>query len=113
MDDAPGDPDRDCTPANRLYDSMGFQELDRLWSFTRSYVLDAKAYTPGTFEGWLYRITTNLFLDRAPYVQRVGGFSGSESSRSSLRSQPISDEESSSGADDSDRVSAVRSRAVS
>ncbi|MFG1819651.1 sigma-70 family RNA polymerase sigma factor [Kribbella sp. NPDC049174] len=22
------------------------------------------SYTPGTFEGWLYRITTNLFLDR-------------------------------------------------
>jgi RNA polymerase sigma-70 factor (ECF subfamily) len=22
-------------------------------------------YTPGTFEGWLHRITTNLFLDRA------------------------------------------------
>jgi len=24
------------------------------------------SYTPGTFEGWLYRITTNLFLDGAP-----------------------------------------------
>ena len=23
-------------------------------------------YTPGTFEGWLHRITTNLFLDQAP-----------------------------------------------
>ena len=23
------------------------------------------SYTPGTFEGWLHRITTNLFLDRA------------------------------------------------
>jgi ribosomal protein S18 acetylase RimI-like enzyme len=35
-DDAPpGDPERDRTPANRLYDSMGFRELDRLWSFTR------------------------------------------------------------------------------
>ena len=22
-------------------------------------------YTPGTFEGWLHRITTNLFLDQA------------------------------------------------
>jgi len=90
-DDAPpGDPERDRTPANRLCDSMGFQELDRLWSFTRSDVLDPKAY-----------------------VQGVGGFSGSESSRSSLRSQSISDEESASGADDSDRVSVVRSPAVS
>ena len=89
-DDAPpGDPERDRTPANRLCDSMGFQELDRLWSFTRSDVLDPKAY-----------------------VQGVGG-SGSESSRSSLRSQSISDEESASGADDSDRVSVVRSPAVS
>ncbi|MET7718542.1 GNAT family N-acetyltransferase [Streptomyces sp. NPDC005407] len=35
-DDAPpGDPKRDRTAANRLYDSMGFTELDRLWSFTR------------------------------------------------------------------------------
>ena len=23
------------------------------------------SYTPGTFEGWLHRITTNLFLDQA------------------------------------------------
>ena len=23
-------------------------------------------YTPGTFEGWLHRITTNLFLDQRP-----------------------------------------------
>ncbi|WP_405889728.1 GNAT family N-acetyltransferase [Streptomyces sp. NBC_00133] len=35
-DDAPpGDPKRDRTAANRLYDSMGFAEIDRLWSFTR------------------------------------------------------------------------------
>jgi ribosomal protein S18 acetylase RimI-like enzyme len=35
-DDAPpGDPEHDRTAANRLYDSMGFTELDRLWSFTR------------------------------------------------------------------------------
>ena len=28
-------------------------------------------YTPGTFEGWLHRITTNLFLDRARRKQRI------------------------------------------
>ena len=27
--------------------------------------------TPGTFEGWLYRITTNLFLDGARRKQRI------------------------------------------
>jgi len=29
------------------------------------------SYTPGTFEGWLHRITTNLFLDQARRKQRV------------------------------------------
>ncbi len=29
------------------------------------------SYTPGTFEGWLHRITTNLFLDRARRKQRL------------------------------------------
>jgi RNA polymerase sigma-70 factor (ECF subfamily) len=29
------------------------------------------AYTPGTFEGWLHRITTNLFLDMARRKQRI------------------------------------------
>src|ERR1700753_2955986 len=28
-------------------------------------------YTPGTFEGWLHRITTNLFLDAARRRQRI------------------------------------------
>ena len=28
-------------------------------------------YTPGTFEGWLHRITTNLFLDQARRRQRL------------------------------------------
>jgi len=28
-------------------------------------------YRPGTFEGWLHRITTNLFLDRARRKQRI------------------------------------------
>lgn len=28
-------------------------------------------YTPGTFEGWLHRVTTNLFLDSARRKQRI------------------------------------------
>ena len=28
-------------------------------------------YRPGTFEGWLHRITTNLFLDRVRRKQRI------------------------------------------
>ena len=28
-------------------------------------------YTPGTFEGWLHRITTNLFLDKVRRRQRI------------------------------------------
>lgn len=28
-------------------------------------------YTPGTFEGWLHRITTNLFLDQARRKQKI------------------------------------------
>jgi RNA polymerase sigma factor (sigma-70 family) len=29
------------------------------------------SFTPGTFEGWLHRITTNLFLDMARRRQRI------------------------------------------
>lgn len=29
------------------------------------------SYRPGTFEGWLHRITTNLFLDRMRRKQRI------------------------------------------
>src|ERR1035438_6944467 len=29
------------------------------------------SYKPGTFEGWLHRITTNLFLDMARRRQRI------------------------------------------
>jgi RNA polymerase sigma factor (sigma-70 family) len=29
------------------------------------------SYTPGTFEGWLHRITTNLFLDHARRKARI------------------------------------------
>ncbi len=30
-----------------------------------------QSYRPGTFEGWLHRITTNLFLDQARRKQRI------------------------------------------
>ncbi|HLS39791.1 MAG TPA: RNA polymerase sigma factor SigE [Ornithinicoccus sp.] len=30
-----------------------------------------ETYRPGTFEGWLHRITTNLFLDRVRRRQRI------------------------------------------
>ncbi|MBI9115176.1 RNA polymerase sigma factor SigE [Sanguibacter suaedae] len=30
-----------------------------------------KDYTPGTFEGWLHRITTNLFLDQVRRKKRI------------------------------------------
>ncbi len=30
-----------------------------------------QTYRPGTFEGWLHRITTNLFLDKARRKQRI------------------------------------------
>ena len=29
------------------------------------------SYTPGTFEGWLHRITTSLFLDQVRREQRI------------------------------------------
>src|SRR5215471_5941361 len=29
------------------------------------------SFQPGTFEGWLHRITTNLFLDQARRRQRI------------------------------------------
>jgi RNA polymerase sigma factor (sigma-70 family) len=38
--------------------------------FVRVFKSLAK-YTPGTFEGWLHRITTNLFLDGARRKQRI------------------------------------------
>ena len=60
------------------------------------------SYTPGTFEGWLHRITTNLFLDQARRKQRI-------------RFDPLSDERASSAARklpeaESRRSSALRAR---
>jgi RNA polymerase sigma factor (sigma-70 family) len=43
-------------------------------------------YTPGTFEGWLHRITTNLFLDQARRKQRIRFDALSDERASRLRS---------------------------
>ncbi|MEZ5092112.1 RNA polymerase sigma factor SigE [Nocardioides sp.] len=44
-------------------------------------------YTPGTFEGWLHRITTNVFLDQARRRQRIRFDSLSDERASLLPSQ--------------------------
>jgi len=46
------------------------------------------SYTPGTFEGWLYRITTNLFLDGARRKQRIR-FDGLPEDALALGRQPV------------------------
>jgi RNA polymerase sigma-70 factor (ECF subfamily) len=43
-------------------------------------------YTPGTFAGWLHRITTNLFLDQARRRQRIRFDALSEERAGALRS---------------------------
>jgi len=43
-------------------------------------------YTPGTFEGWLHRVTTNLFLDQARRKQRIRFDALSEERAGTLRS---------------------------
>ena len=43
-------------------------------------------YTPGTFEGWLHRITTNLFLDQARRNQRIRFDALSDERAGTLRS---------------------------
>src|SRR5215207_10913828 len=43
-------------------------------------------YQPGTFEGWLHRITTNLFLDQARRKQRIRFDALSDERASTLRS---------------------------
>jgi RNA polymerase sigma factor (sigma-70 family) len=50
------------------------------------------SYTPGTFEGWLHRITTNLFLDQARRKQRIRFDALSDERADRLRSsQPAPD----------------------
>ncbi len=43
-------------------------------------------YTPGTFEGWLHRITTNLFLDQARRKQKIRFDALSDERAGTLRS---------------------------
>jgi RNA polymerase sigma factor (sigma-70 family) len=45
-------------------------------------------YTPGTFEGWLHRITTNLFLDQARRKQRIR-FDALSDERAARLSSPV------------------------
>lgn len=51
------------------------------------------SYQPGTFEGWLHRITTNLFLDRMRRKQRIRFDSLSEESAARLPSRSPSPEQ--------------------
>jgi RNA polymerase sigma factor (sigma-70 family) len=47
-------------------------------------------YVPGTFEGWLHRITTNLFLDQARRKQRIRFDALSDERASRLQSSELS-----------------------
>ncbi|CUR56322.1 Alternative RNA polymerase sigma factor SigE [metagenome] len=47
-------------------------------------------YTPGTFEGWLHRITTNLFLDQARRKQRIRFDALSDEREARLESSDLS-----------------------
>lgn len=49
-------------------------------------------YTPGTFEGWLHRITTNLFLDQARRKQRIRFDALSDERAGRLRSSGLTPE---------------------
>ncbi len=51
------------------------------------------SYTPGTFEGWLHRITTNVFLDRMRRKQRIRFDALSEESSARLPSREPSPEQ--------------------
>jgi RNA polymerase sigma factor (sigma-70 family) len=47
------------------------------------------SYTPGTFEGWLHRITTNLFLDGARRKAKIRFDALSEDAESRLPSKAV------------------------
>ena len=49
-------------------------------------------YTPGTFEGWIHRITTNLFLDQARRRQRIRFDALSDERAARLRSSDVAPE---------------------
>jgi RNA polymerase sigma-70 factor (ECF subfamily) len=51
-------------------------------------------YRPGTFEGWLHRITTNVFLDRMRRKQRIRFDALSDESAARLPSREIGPEQS-------------------
>ncbi|GAB96011.1 RNA polymerase sigma-70 factor (ECF subfamily) [Kineosphaera limosa] len=48
------------------------------------------SYRPGTFEGWLHRITTNLFLDRMRRRQRIRFDALSDDAAARLPSRTVS-----------------------
>ncbi len=48
------------------------------------------SYTPGTFEGWLHRITTNLFLDQARRKSKIRFDSLGEDAETRLPSRSAS-----------------------
>jgi RNA polymerase sigma factor (sigma-70 family) len=50
------------------------------------------SYQPGTFEGWLHRITTNVFLDKMRRKQRIRFDALSDESAARLPSREISPE---------------------
>ena len=47
------------------------------------------SYTPGTFEGWLHRITTNLFLDQARRKSKIRFDSLGEDAETRLPSRTV------------------------
>ncbi|KGN39729.1 RNA polymerase sigma factor SigE [Knoellia aerolata] len=51
-------------------------------------------FRPGTFEGWLHRITTNVFLDKMRRKQRIRFDALSDESAARLPSREISPEQS-------------------
>ncbi|HET7476666.1 MAG TPA: RNA polymerase sigma factor SigE [Dermatophilaceae bacterium] len=51
------------------------------------------AYQPGTFEGWLHRITTNVFLDRMRRKQRIRFDALSDEAAARLRSSDAGPEQ--------------------
>lgn len=51
------------------------------------------SYRPGTFEGWLHRITTNLFLDKMRRKQRIRFDALSEESAARLPSRGVGPEQ--------------------
>jgi RNA polymerase sigma-70 factor (ECF subfamily) len=48
------------------------------------------SYTPGTFEGWLHRITTNLFLDQARRKAKIRFDSLAEDAETRIPSRTVS-----------------------